>query len=47
MRGGLGPAIMPTGDFDADLKAIARFYRSVMPDHPRLQALYRMAEEAE
>jgi len=43
MRGGLGPAIMPTGNFDADLKAIARFYRSVMPDHPKLAVLYAQA----
>ncbi len=35
MRGGLGPEIMPTGDYRADLAQIAAFYRSVMPDHPR------------
>ena len=45
-RGGIGPAIPMTGDFARDIGAIADFYRSVMPDHPRLQALYRMAEEA-
>lgn len=43
MRGGLGPAIMPSGDFDADLRQIARFYRSVMPDHPKLAVLYAQA----
>jgi 1-acyl-sn-glycerol-3-phosphate acyltransferase len=42
-RGGMGPEIMPTGDFVADLKRIALFYRSVMPDHPKLQVLYRQA----
>lgn len=47
MRGGLGPPIDLTGDFAQDIGAIADFYRSVMPDHPRLQALYRMAEEAD
>ncbi len=43
MRGGLGPAIMPSGDFAADLKLIALFYRSVMPDHPKLAVLYTQA----
>lgn len=42
-RGGMSPEIHPTGDFAADLKRIAEFYRSVMPDHPKLQALYRQA----
>ncbi len=42
-RGGMGPEIRPTGDFAADLKRIAEFYRSVMPDHPKLQVLYRQA----
>jgi 1-acyl-sn-glycerol-3-phosphate acyltransferase len=42
-RGGLGPAIMPSGDFDLDLAEIARFYRSVMPDHPKLAVLYAQA----
>ena len=45
--GGLGPPIPITGDFKHDIGQIAAFYRSVMPDHPRLQALYCMAEEAE
>lgn len=45
-RGGVGPAIEMSGDFARDIGAIADFYRSVMPDHPRLAALYRMAEEA-
>ncbi|WP_084356205.1 lysophospholipid acyltransferase family protein [Novosphingobium lentum] len=32
--GGLGPAIMPTGDYAADMARIAEFYRSVTPRHP-------------
>lgn len=32
--GGLGPAIMPTGDFDADMAKIKPFYDSVVPKHP-------------
>ncbi len=39
MRGGIGPAIWPTGDYRADLARIAAFYRSVMPEHPRFIAL--------
>ena len=42
-RGGMGPAIVLTGDFAADLKQIALFYRSVMPDHPKLAVLYAQA----
>lgn len=43
MRGGIGPAIQPSGDFAADLKRIADFYRSVMPDHPKLAKLFAQA----
>ncbi|MCW1383105.1 lysophospholipid acyltransferase family protein [Novosphingobium sp. KCTC 2891] len=32
--GGLGPAIMPTGDYRADMAQIAEIYRSVTPKHP-------------
>ena len=39
MRGGIGPAIWPTGDYRADLARIAAFYRSVMPEQPRFIAL--------
>jgi len=35
-RGGVGPAIVPSGDYAADLQRIADFYRSVLPDHPRV-----------
>ncbi len=43
MTGGLGPAIMPTGDYAADLAKIAAFYRKVMPDCLRFE---RLAETA-
>lgn len=39
MTGGLGPAIMPTGDYAADLAKIAAYYRSVMPDCLRFERL--------
>ena len=32
--GGLGPAIMPTGDFDADMAKIMKFYNDVVPKYP-------------
>jgi 1-acyl-sn-glycerol-3-phosphate acyltransferase len=32
--GGLGPAIWPTGDYDADMARIFEFYRTVTPKHP-------------
>ena len=32
--GGLGPTIMPTGDYAADMRRIAQVYRSVTPKHP-------------
>lgn len=32
--GGLGPAIMPTGDYKADMVKIAEFYRSATPRNP-------------
>jgi 1-acyl-sn-glycerol-3-phosphate acyltransferase len=32
--GGLGPAIMPTGDYKADMKQVVEAYRSVTPRHP-------------
>lgn len=32
--GGLGPAIMPTGDFKADMAKVVEFYRGVTPRHP-------------
>lgn len=32
--GGLGPAIWPTGDYDADMTKIFEVYRTVTPRHP-------------
>ena len=32
--GGLGPAIMPTGDYRADMRKIVEFYRQGRPKHP-------------
>jgi 1-acyl-sn-glycerol-3-phosphate acyltransferase len=43
MKGGIGPEIMPTGDYAADLKKIALFYHEFMPDHPKLAVLYAEA----
>ncbi|MEO7246872.1 MAG: lysophospholipid acyltransferase family protein [Novosphingobium sp.] len=37
--GGLGPAIMPTGDFRADMEKIAAFFIEMMPGHPRWAAI--------
>lgn len=39
MRGGIGPEIMPSGDYRADLARIAEFYRSVMPGNPGLETI--------
>ncbi|HTU12776.1 MAG TPA: lysophospholipid acyltransferase family protein [Allosphingosinicella sp.] len=32
--GGLGPAIMPTGDYEADMAKIVAYYRTATPRHP-------------
>ncbi len=32
--GGLGPAFMPTGDYDADMKIVGEYYHSVTPKFP-------------
>lgn len=34
--GGLGPAIVTTGDYKADMARVAEFYRSVTPRNPHL-----------
>lgn len=47
MRGGIGPEIPTTGDFLADLAKIAAFYRSVMPNHPKLAKLYQMVDKTD
>ncbi|WP_120077358.1 1-acyl-sn-glycerol-3-phosphate acyltransferase [Aurantiacibacter odishensis] len=43
-RAGFGEAIMPSGDFHADLARIAAFYRSVLPDCPRFEVLAEQAK---
>lgn len=40
MKGGIGPAIESSGDYAADLRKIAEFYFSVLPQHPKLAVLY-------
>ncbi len=32
--GGLGPAIMPTGDYEADMEKLMAYYKDVVPRHP-------------
>ena len=32
--GGLGPAIWPTGDYDADMAKVAAYYRTCTPKYP-------------
>lgn len=34
-RGGIGPAMMPSGNYAADLEKLLAYYQSVMPGHPR------------
>ena len=34
-RGGIGPALMPSGDYAADLEKLLAYYQSVMPGNPR------------
>lgn len=43
-RAGIGAPIMPTGDYRADLKRIADFYRAAQPDNPRFEEIDRDAE---
>ena len=45
-RGGLGPPIMPTGDYAADLAKVLAFYQSVMPGHPRWALLAQTVAKA-
>jgi hypothetical protein len=33
--GGLGPAMMPTGDYAADMARVEAYYRSVTPKYPQ------------
>lgn len=32
--GGIGPAIMPTGDYEADMQEVIKLYRGIVPRHP-------------
>lgn len=32
--GGLGPAMMPTGDYDADMAEVLKLYRNIVPKYP-------------
>lgn len=43
--GAIGPALQPTGDYHADLKRIADFYRAMEPDNPRFRAIDRDSRE--
>jgi 1-acyl-sn-glycerol-3-phosphate acyltransferase len=40
-RAGIGPAILPSGDYRADLKRIADFYRAAWPEQPRFREIDR------
>lgn len=40
-QGGLGPAIVPTGNYRADMEKIAAFFEAMMPGHPRWPAITR------
>ena len=44
MRGGMGEAMMPTGDYRADLAYLAAFYREKRPDCDRFVALEKSAQ---
>ncbi|MFM5918082.1 MAG: 1-acyl-sn-glycerol-3-phosphate acyltransferase [Novosphingobium sp.] len=44
-RGGIGPALMPTGDYAADLEKLLAYYRTVMPGNPRWALLEAAIEE--
>ena len=47
MRGGMGEAMMPTGDYRADLAHLAAFYREKRPDCDRFVALEKSAQTLE
>lgn len=42
---GVSPLMEMTGDFAADMQRISDFYQSVMPGHPRLEALRLQAAQ--
>ena len=43
-RIGIGQAIVPTGDYRADLARLAAFYREQWPDQPRFREIDRAGE---
>ncbi len=38
---GAGPIVWPSGDYDADMRVLARFYQQVTPRHPELASEVR------
>ena len=38
---GAGPIVWPTGDYDADMRELSRFYQTVTPRHPELASEVR------
>lgn len=36
-RAGIGPPVMPTGDYAADVEKLLGFYREALPGHPRFE----------
>jgi 1-acyl-sn-glycerol-3-phosphate acyltransferase len=43
--GGIGPSLQPSGDIQADMLPIARFYAGVTGKHPQLQGEIRLRQE--
>jgi len=43
-RAGIGPAIWPSGDYRADIRKIAEYYRSVWPEQPRFREIDQQVE---
>lgn len=43
--GGLGAAIWPTGDYEADMKEVAKYYTKVTPKHPDKKMAAIVGEE--
>ncbi len=43
-RLGFGPALMPTGNYGADLAKLAAYMRAMLPDEPRFKALEAQAQ---
>ncbi len=45
--GGLGPAIMPSGDYEADMAQVSDLYNSVTPKYPELALKHIVDPDAE